>query len=68
MSLSSWFRSTLISEADVRAEIWRLGTRHLGWPLEGALDELKAPDLPVRQALLLRACVRKLQCHWTGRR
>jgi len=61
MSLASWFRDAAITEADVRAEIWRLGTRHLGWPLEGALRELKARDIPVRQAMLLRACVRKLQ-------
>jgi hypothetical protein len=57
----SWFRSPAVSKAEVRAEIWRLGTRHLGWPLEGALDELKAPDLPTSRARLLRACVRKLQ-------
>lgn len=62
MSLSSWFGTGVaISEAEVRAEIWRLGTRHLGWPLEGALDELKTPDLPPARAQLLRACVRKLQ-------
>ncbi len=62
MNLPSWFRRASISEADVRAEIWRLGTRHLGWPLEGAKDELKAGNLPMRQAMLLRACIRKLQC------
>ncbi|HZZ34660.1 MAG TPA: hypothetical protein VFE03_02970 [Caulobacteraceae bacterium] len=50
-----------MSEAEIRTEIWHLGTRHLGWPLEGALDELKAADLPARRASLLRACVRKLQ-------
>lgn len=61
MSLFSWFAGATVSEAEVRAEIWRLGTRHLGWPLEGALDELKAPDLSTARAQLLRACVRKLQ-------
>lgn len=61
MSLSSWFRQAAVSEADVRAEIWRLGARHLGEPLAGALEELKAHDLPMRQAMVLRACVRKLQ-------
>ena len=61
MSLSSWFRTGVaIREAEVRAEIWRLGTRHLGWPLEGALDEL-TPDLPPARAQLLRACAQKLQ-------
>lgn len=61
MSLGGWFPKTTISPAEVRAEIWRLGTRHHGSPLEGALKELDAPDLPARQARVLRACVRKLQ-------
>jgi hypothetical protein len=61
VSLAAWFRSAVVSDADVRAEIWRLGTRHLGWPLEGALKELKAPGLTAGRAQLLRACVRKLQ-------
>ena len=38
-----------------------LGARHRGEPLEGALAELKAPDIPAREAALLRACVRKLR-------
>ena len=50
-----------VSTPEVRAEIWRLGARHRGWPLEGALRELEAPNLPVARAALLRACVRKLQ-------
>lgn len=49
------------SEADVRAEIWSLGARHRGWPLEGALDELRAADLTMARAQLLRACVRELK-------
>lgn len=61
MGLASWFRRASVSDADVRSEIWRLGTRHRGWPLEGALEELKARDLPARQEMILRACVRKLQ-------
>jgi hypothetical protein len=61
MSLASWFRGMAPSDAEVRAEIWSLGTRHLGWPLEGALDELKARDLAPARAQLLRACVRELQ-------
>ena len=61
MGLSSWFRNASVSEADVRREIWQLGTRHFGQPLEGAIEELKARDLPVRQAMILRACVQKLQ-------
>ncbi len=50
-----------VGEREVRAEIWRLGTRHFGEPLEGALGELKAPGLSGERAQLLRACVRKLQ-------
>lgn len=61
MSLSSWMQSAAVSEAEVREEIWRLGTQSLGQPLESALDELKTPDLPARRARVLRACVRKLQ-------
>ena len=56
-----WLPRAAVSEREVRAEVWRLGTRHFGRPLEGALDELKAPGLPLDRANLLRACVRKLQ-------
>ena len=61
MSFSTWFGSAAVSEAEVRAEIWKLGARHRGEPLAGALEELKAHDLPDREASLLRACVRQLQ-------
>jgi hypothetical protein len=50
-----------VAKAEVRAEIWRLGERHRGWPLEGALAELKEPGLPVARAMLLRACVQQLK-------
>ncbi|HEY0435173.1 MAG TPA: hypothetical protein VGC92_00935 [Phenylobacterium sp.] len=61
MSLLSWFSRGAVSEADVRAEIWRLGSRHLGEPMEGALTELNATDISPDRAALLRACVRKLK-------
>jgi hypothetical protein len=61
MSLMSWLLGPSVTEAEVRSEIWLLGTRHLGWPLEGALEELKAANLPAARAMLLRACVRRLQ-------
>ncbi len=61
MSLSSWFQKQSVSAAEVRAEIWRLGARHHGWPLEGALGELAERDISGDRAALLRACVRKLQ-------
>lgn len=50
-----------VAKAEVRAEIWRLGQRHLGWPLDGALAELKEPGLPLARAILLRACVQQLK-------
>ncbi len=61
MGLFDLFRMSSVTEAEVRSEVWRLGTRHLGWPLEGALEELKAPGISAHRAQLLRACVRKLQ-------
>ncbi|MBW8813001.1 MAG: hypothetical protein JF588_06205 [Caulobacterales bacterium] len=61
MRLFSWFSLSAVTDAEVRSEIWSLGTRHRGQPLEGALDELRAEDLPPARALLLRACVRKLK-------
>ncbi|CAN7575742.1 hypothetical protein LJR219_004204 [Phenylobacterium sp. LjRoot219] len=63
MSLSAWLRGAFPTEAEVRAEIWSLGARHLGSPLEGARGELKSPDLPRERAQLLRACVRELERH-----
>lgn len=61
MSLFSWMGAGGVSEADVRSEVWKLGARHLGEPLEGALQELKASDLSAEREQLLRACVRKLR-------
>jgi hypothetical protein len=61
MSLADWFSKGSVSEAEVRAEIWKLSARHLGEPLEGALAELKSPGLREADAALLRACVRQLR-------
>ena len=61
MNLMSRLMGVAPSAADVRAEIWSLGARHRGQPLEGALYELKAPGIAVRRSVLLRACVGKLQ-------
>ena len=61
MTLLSWMFPGAISEADVRSEVWKLGARHRGSALEGALEELKSADLSASRAQLLRACVRKLR-------
>lgn len=61
MTASSWWRGAFPSDAEVRAEIWNLGTRHLGMPLKGALQELETEGLTRAQAQLLRACVRELK-------
>jgi len=62
MSLSRWLDGLMPdSAAEIRAEIWGLGARHLGRPLDGALEELARPDLSPERARLLRACVRKLR-------
>lgn len=61
MSLFSWMGAGGVSEADVRSEVWKLGARHQGEPLAGAIEELKATDLSADRAQLLRACVRKLR-------
>jgi len=61
MNLFGWMAGLRISDAEVRAEIWRLGARHFGEPLQGAIGELRKPRLDPKRALLLRACVRKLQ-------
>jgi hypothetical protein len=61
VSLASWLRDFQVTDAEVRTEIWRLGSRHLGEPLKGALGELEGSELPMRRIRLLRACVRKLQ-------
>ena len=60
MGWRSWFRALGPDEAEVRSEIWSLGTRHRGEPLEGARAELKAGDITPERAQLLRACVRRL--------
>jgi hypothetical protein len=60
---TQWFRppTAAVNDREVRAEIWRLGSRHRGKPLTGALNELRSPNLPAGRAQLLRACVHKLQ-------
>jgi hypothetical protein len=61
MNLFSTIFRPSVAAAEVRAEIWSLGVRHVGWPLEGALRELQDPGLPAERAVLLRACVHKLR-------
>lgn len=61
MSLLSWLRNVAPSEAAVRREIWSLGARHRGEPLEGALTELGQQGVSPSRQVLLRACVEKLR-------
>lgn len=61
MGFSAWFGGAAVSDAEVRAEIWKLGGRHMGQPLEGAIRELESPGVSTAQAQLLRACIRKMQ-------
>jgi hypothetical protein len=61
MSIASWFRGVIPSDADISAEIWALGARHRGEPLAGALEELEGPGLPPARTVLLRACIWKLR-------
>ena len=62
MGILSWLAGlSAEADADVRSEIWRLGNRYRGRPLEGAREELQAPGIAPGRARLLRACVRKLQ-------
>ncbi len=56
-----WLFPPAASKAEIRAEIWRLGSRHLGEPLKGAKEELKAPGLTRARAELLRAVVDQLR-------
>lgn len=61
VSFTSWWRGLAVSEADVKAEIWRLGGRHYGRPLAGAIEELKAPGVTTARAILLRVCIRQME-------
>ncbi len=61
MNLLAMIFRPAVADAEIRAEIWRLGVRHVGWPLEGALEELREPNISMDRAVLLRACVDKLR-------
>jgi hypothetical protein len=49
------------TEAEIRAEVWSLGVRHHGEPLDGALKELGERRLAPARVALLRMCVQHLQ-------
>ena len=61
MGLFDWMSAQVPTPAAIRAEVWSLGVRHHGHPLEGALQELEdGPATPARTALL-RACVQQMR-------
>jgi hypothetical protein len=61
MGLFDWLGSLAPTTAEIRAEIWNLGVRHRGQPLEGAIEELKGSSLSTSRTALLRACVQQLR-------
>jgi hypothetical protein len=61
MGLLNWFSALAPSAAEIRAEVWKLGVRHRGEPLAGALEELKDGALSPARTALLRACVSELR-------
>jgi len=61
MNLMGWLGAGGVTPAEVRAEIWRLGSRHRGEPLDGALKELRDPAISAEHASLLKACVQQLR-------
>jgi len=61
VNLLGWFGAGGVTQAEVRAEVWRLGTRHRGEPLAGALQELAEGSISPARASLLRACVQQLR-------
>lgn len=61
MGLFNWFSALAPSAAEIRAEVWKLGVRHRGEPLQGALQELKDGGASTSRTALLRACVQELR-------
>jgi hypothetical protein len=61
MGLLDWLSSFVPSAAEVRAEVWKLGARHRGEALEGALAELRQGSLTPGRVALLKACVQQLR-------
>jgi hypothetical protein len=61
MGLLDWFSSLGPSPAEVRAEVWRLGVRHHGYALDGAVKELADGVASPARAALLKACVQQLR-------
>ena len=60
MNLFGWFAAR-VTPAEVRAEVWKLGVRHHGEPLRGALAELAQHEVTPARSALLRACVQQLR-------
>lgn len=63
MSVLGWLNRLGPTPAEIRAEVWLLGVRHQGEPLEGAMSELRAGGITVERTVLLKACVAQLRRH-----
>jgi hypothetical protein len=61
VGLFSWLSALAPSAAEIRAEVWKLGVRYRGEPLQGALQELKDSSISPGRTALLRACVQELR-------
>ena len=61
MSFFGWLSAMGPSAAEIRAEVWQLGVRHRGEPLQGALDELAAGGVSASRTVLLKACVHEMR-------
>lgn len=61
MTLFSWLAARGPTPAEIRAEVWNLGVRHRGEPLQGARQELARHGLAPAREALLKACIRSLR-------
>jgi len=56
--LMDWVKSHFVTERDLRAAAWALGSRHRGEIGAGAKAEIRLPDRSSAQRAVLRAVIR----------